>query len=101
MKDATMPKTQPNQALINGLEQMLAKARVGAITDGMIVGIGYQGDGRHEWFHFYSIERDDDVATMIGEIDLYKDVLKASVHNTRNRAASIARVKGVSAAQMS
>ena len=91
------PKIQPNQALIKGLEQMLAKAKAGAITDGILVGVGYTGDGRQDWFHHYSIEREDDVVTMIGELGLFTDGLKVSVHNTRNRAASIGGVRGLSA----
>jgi hypothetical protein len=93
-----MPKIQPNQALIKALEVTLAKARSGTLTDGVIVGVGYAGDGRQEWFHHFSIERDEDVVTFIGELDLFKDVLKASAHNTRNRAAAVKGVKGLSGA---
>jgi 4-aminobutyrate aminotransferase-like enzyme len=91
-----MPKVKPNQALIQGIETMLTRARAGLITDGVMVGVGYTGDGRQDWFHHYSIEREDDMVTMIGELDLFRDGMKVAVHNTRNRAASIAKVKGVS-----
>jgi hypothetical protein len=93
-----MPKIQPNQALIKALEVMLAKARSGTITDGLLLGADYAGDGRQEWFHHFSIERDEDVITFVGELDIFKDVLKASVHNTRNRAAAIKGVKSMSGA---
>ncbi len=95
MQVVGMPKVQPNQNLIKCLEMMLAKVKAGLIHDGILVGIGYDGSGRQEWFHHYSIERDDDVPVMIGELDLFKDVLKANVHNARNRAMSISKIKEV------
>jgi hypothetical protein len=94
--EISIPKgTQPNQALIKGLEAMLAKAKSGAITDGILIGVAYDR-GSDEWFHHYSIERNDDIPLMIGELDLFKDILKAAVHNARNRAASLTKVKGFS-----
>ena len=90
------PKVQPNQTLIKCLEMMLAKVRAGLIHDGVVIGIGYDGSGRQEWFHHYSIEREDDVPIMIGELDLFKDVLKANVHNARNKAATVGKLKDMS-----
>jgi hypothetical protein len=93
---AGTPKVRPNQELIEGLKAILAKAQLGEITDGVFIGRGYTDPGGQEpWLHHYSIERGEDMVLFIGELDVFKDVLKASVHNTRNRAAAISRVKSI------
>lgn len=89
-------KNTPNADLIKALEQILAKARLGQIIDGVFVGAGYQSSGRQDWFHHFSIERDDDVVAFVGELDLFKDILKANVHNTRNRAVAAAHTTSLS-----
>jgi hypothetical protein len=94
--EALMPKMRPNQKLIEALKTMLAKAQLGEIIDGVLLGKGYADPGGQEpWFHHFSIERDEDVVTFVGELDIFKDVLKANVHNARNRAASVGRIKSI------
>jgi hypothetical protein len=91
-----MPKgPQPNQDLIKGLETMLAKAKIGAVTDGVLIGISHDKSG-DDWFHCYAIDRNEDIPIMIGELELFLDVLKATVHNARNKAAALSKVKGIS-----
>ncbi len=93
MQVTGMPKVQPNQNLIKCLEMMLAKVKAGLINDGVLVGVGYDGSGRQEWFTHYSIERDEDVPLLVCELDLFKDVLKANMHNTRTKAMSVGKIK--------
>ncbi len=94
--EIVMPRgQQPNQDLIKGLEMMLARARSGAITDGIMIGISHE-QSQQDWFHHYSIARNEDIPMMIGELDLFLDVLKAAVHNARNKAAALMKVKGIS-----
>jgi hypothetical protein len=93
---AGTPKVRPNQDLIEGLKAALAKAQLGEITDGVFIGRGYADSGGQEpWMHLYSIERHEDMVLFVGELDVFKDVLKASIHNTRNRAAAISKVKSI------
>lgn len=96
METLNLAKARPNPELIKGLELALAKARLGEITDGIFIGKGYNDPGGQEpWFHHYSIERDEDMVLFVGELDIFKDALKANVHNTRNRAAGVGRIKSI------
>jgi hypothetical protein len=93
---AGTPKVRPNQDLIEALKVILAKAQLGEVTDGIFIGRGYADSGGQEpWVHHYSIERGEDMILFIGELEVFKDVLKVSVHNTRNSAAAISQVKSI------
>ena len=75
-----------NPALVKALTELLAKARVGKITDAVIIGVGYSGADPDEWYHFYTVEKVEDMPTIIGEMELLKDALKANVHQSRAKA---------------
>jgi hypothetical protein len=78
--------SHPNPDLIRILTTLLAKVRAGEITDAVI--IGCSSDYR-EWLHHYSVAEHENMTTMLGELDLFKDVMKAQVHKTRSQAAAI------------
>ena len=75
-----------NPALVKALTELLGKARVGKITDAVIIGVGYSGADPDEWYHFYSVEKVEDMTTILGEMSLMEDALKANVHQSRAKA---------------
>jgi hypothetical protein len=76
----------PNPDLVKMLALLLAKARSGEVTDAVIIACSADYT---EFMHHYSVAEHENMTTMIGELDLFKDVMKGQVHQTRAKAALI------------
>ena len=83
----------PNPELIRTLVTLLAQARSGEMTDAVIIA---SSSDHTVWMHHYTVAEHDDMTTMIGELDLFKDVMKAAVHQTRSKAAEIRNTGSIS-----
>lgn len=84
-----------NGKLVEAAARFLADCRSGAVTDAAIVGTN-PGSSPAYWFHHYSVQADEDMVQMVGEVTLFLDEMRASVHATRRAAATVAGAGSIS-----